>query len=384
MIPSQRHLFDIPDDVAYFNCAYLSPLMKPVQDAGRGGIEGKAQPWRISPVDFFNESEACRAVFARLINTAANNVAFTPSASYGVAVAARNVPVDRGQNIIMLEDQFPSHVYSWRDLAQKRGANIRTVTRQAATAAAHDGINWTAAILDAIDDDTAVVALPNCHWTDGSLVDLVVVGEAARACGAALVLDVTQSAGALPLDIDQVQPDFLACASYKWLLGPYSLGFLYVAPKWHGGEPLEHNWIARKRSEDFTRLVDYADDFQDGALRFDMGERASFHLMPMAHAALNQILEWGVDEIASTLRATTTGIAQRALELGLSSTPDHQRAGHFLGLRFSGGVPEGLPAALAARNIFVSVRGDSMRVTPHLFNTPHDVDRLFEALKVEL
>ena len=382
MIPSQRHLFDMADDVAYLNCAYMSPLMKPVQDAGRGGIAVKARPWTLTPRDFFTDSNECRALFGELFNCPPGSVAFVPAASYGLAVAARNLPVEPGQEIVVLEDQFPSNVYVWRELATRTGGSVRTITW--AEAAVDDGTDWTSALLAAINDNTAIVAAAQCHWTDGSLIDLDKVADHTRNSGAALVLDVTQSGGAWPLDLGTIRPDFLICACYKWLLGPYNFGFLYVDPKWHHGEPLEYNWIARDGSENFSGLVDYEDSYQPGAQRYDVGERASFHLMPMAAAALRQILDWGVDNIAETLSARTLYVANRAAELGLTGAPPRLRAGHFLGVRFPGGVPDGLLGRLAEQNIFVSVRGSSMRITPHLYNSDKDVDRLFEALEKEI
>lgn len=384
MIENQRHLFDIPDDVAYLNCAYMSPLMKAVQEAGRDGIATKVTPWELQTGDFFSRSWACRSRFAELIDSPAENIAIIPSASYGLSVAARNLPVSEGEEIIILEDQFPSNVYVWRELAQRRGANLRTITRAEATRSDNAGVDWTPALLAAMNERTAIVAAAHCHWTDGSLIDLGPLAERAREVGAALVLDITQSGGAWPIDAAEIRPDFLICACYKWLMGPYSLGFLYVDPKWHDGEPLEYNWIARDRSEDFGGLVDYQDTYQPGALRYDMGERSNFHLMPMAHAALTQILDWTVAEIAETLSAKTATIAERAAELGLMTGPSDLRAGHFLGVRFPSGVPADLPARLAGQKIYVSVRGDSMRITPHLYNTEHDVDRLFEALAKEI
>ncbi len=384
MIESQRHLFDIPDDVAYLNCAYMSPLMKSVQQAGHNGIAVKAQPWTLGQEDFFTRSSNARALFARLVNTEPSAIAFVPSASYGLAVAARNLPVARNQEIIVLDDQFPSNVYTWRELAKRSEANVRTVSWTEAKLPDAPGTDWTTALLGAIDDRTAIVAVGNCHWTDGSIVDLVRVGERCREVGAALVLDITQSGGAWPLDVAEIRPDFMVCACYKWLLGPYTLGFLYVDPKWHEGEPLEHNWIARKGSQDFGGLVAYEDDYQPGAERYDLGERANFHLMPMAAAALQQILAWTVSEIAETLTARTAKIAARAEALGLTSDPSHLRAGHFLGVRFPKGMRAGLLGDLAAKKIYVSVRGDAMRITPHLYNTDEDVDRLFEALALEL
>ncbi len=374
MISVQRHLFDIPDDIAYLNCAYISPLLKSVREAGLKGVARKSRPWEIAPADFFSESEQARAAFARLVGATADDIALAPSASYGIAVAAANVKVEAGGRIIVLEDQFPSNVYPWRETARERGAELVTVQRPP------DG-DWTEAVATAIDERTGVVALPHCHWTDGSLIDLEGIGARCRDAGAALVLDLTQSLGALPFDVQTVRPDYVACATYKWLLGPYSMGFCYVAPQHREGRPLEHNWIDRANSENFAGLANYRDDFQPGARRYDVGERSNFALMPMVIVALEQILAWGVDDIAETLADRTSAIAQRASGLGLSSVPGHLRAGHFLGLRFAGGVPDGLPEQLAAEKVYVSVRGDSMRVTPHLWVNDADIDRLFAVLE---
>jgi selenocysteine lyase/cysteine desulfurase len=174
-------------------------------------------------------------------------------------------------------------------------------------------------------------------------------------------------------------------ASYKWLLGPYSLGFLYVAPRWQDGRPIEHNWIARKDSENFAGLVNYSAEFQAGARRFDVGERSNFALMPVAEASLKLLSEWTVPRIFETLRRRTAAIAERAYgEFGISSVPAHRRAGHYLGLRFSGGIPSDLPMRLAAADVYVSVRGRAMRVTPHVWNTDDDVEKLFTVLKTTL
>ncbi|MCK5276819.1 MAG: aminotransferase, partial [Alphaproteobacteria bacterium] len=145
--------------------------------------------------------------------------------------------------------------------------------------------------------------------------------------------------------------------------------------------PLEHNWIARAGSEDFTGLVNYRDDFQPGARRFDVGELSNFALMPQANAAMRQILDWGVENIHATLSARNEAIAASAREMGIDSVSQGLRAGHYLGLRFEGGVPEGLGARLAQENIHVSVRGTSMRVTPHLYNNDRDIERFLDALK---
>ena len=373
MIPCQRHLFEIPDDVAYFNCAYQSPLLRSVAEAGVKAVRRKVTPWKVTPADFFTESEEARDLFAQLVNATADDIAVIPAVSYGLAVAARNLPLDKSDAILVLAEQFPSNVYTWRELAKTTGAEVITVERP------RDG-DWTRAILERLDERVAITALPHCHWTDGGIVDLVAIGERCRAIGSALVLDITQSIGALPFDVAAIRPDYMIAACYKWMLGPYSLGFLYVAPEHQGGDPLEQNWIARAGSENFARLIDYRDDYQPGARRFDVGERSNFALMPQAIAALEQLLDWGVPSIAETLAAKTATIAEHARSIGLAPMAASRRAGHFLGVRFPDGVPAGLPERLAESHVYVSLRGDSLRVTPHLFNNEHDVDRLFSVL----
>ncbi len=372
-LASQRDLFEIPDEITYLNCAYMSPLLRAAREAGQVAIAAKSTPWRISASDFFTESEQARGLFAELISADADGVAIIPAASYGLSLAAANLPMQAGQRIVLLEDQFPSNVYTWRDMAERYGGSVDVVARPA-------DFDWTRELLEHIDERTAIVAVPNCHWTDGSLVDLVRIGERARAVGAALVVDVTQSLGALPLDVSQVQPDFLIAASYKWLLGPYSLGFVYAAPQHRAGRPLEFNWIAREHSEDFAGLVNYRDSFQPGARRYDVGERSNFALMPVTRVALRQILDWRVEEIAATLGNLTAHIGTEAARLGLQPIPSAQRASHMIGLRAEAPLAPDLPVRLAAANIFVSVRGNSIRVSPHLYNTTADVDRFISAL----
>jgi selenocysteine lyase/cysteine desulfurase len=259
------------------------------------------------------------------------------------------------------------------NLAAAKHAKVKTVPRPSDN-------DWTSAILEHIDADTAVVATANNHWTDGTAVNLVTVGARCREVGAALVLDGAQSLGAVPFSVSTVRPDFIAAISHKWLLGPYSMGFCYVDPKWQDGVALEENWLNRAGSEDFSRLVDYQEGYQPGARRYDVGEASNFILSPIAAAALEQILEWGVQEIAETLRAKTDAIAERAKEMGLVVADREFRAPHMIGVTKPGGFPRELPGLLAEEKVYVSVRGASVRVAPHLYNNDDEIDRLFAAL----
>lgn len=373
-IGSQRDLFEIRDGVTFLNCANMSPQLRSVTLSGIEAVKSKESPWLISPPDWFSAPERLRELAAKLIGVDAEAVALVPSVSYGIAIAAANVKVERGQYIVLLNEQFPSNVYAWKVLAAQQNANIRTVQRE-------PGGTWTDAVLAAIQNDTAVVTVPNCHWTDGSLIDLVEVGAKARSVGAALVVDASQSLGAYPIDIMKVQPDFLVSVGYKWLMGPYGLGYLYVAPVWREqGLPIENSWLSRAGSEDFAGLVDYQDEYRSGARRFDMGEFPQFVLVPMAIEALRQILNWGVENIQNSLAILTKEIEQRVLKIGGSALPAGKRAAHMIGIRLPNGFPDQLSKRLASENIFVSIRGDSIRVAPHLYNDKADIDRLFEVL----
>ncbi len=372
-ISCQRELFDIPEDVTYLNCAYMSPLPLRSIEAGERGLKRKAHPWEIRPPHFFDESERARALFAQLIGADDGDVAIVPSVSYGIDVAAANVAVQTGGRIVVLEEQFPSNVYPWRRLAMARDAQLVTVERPR-------DYDWTPRVLEAIREGTAVVALPAVHWTDGSRIDLAAVGSRCREVGAQLVLDITQSLGAAPFSVAEVRPDWLVCATYKWLLGPYGLGFLYAAPGVQERAPLEHGWITRAGSQDFAGLVRYRDEFEPGARRYDVGERANFALLPVAIASLEQIGDWGVNQIAARLGCLTERIGSEVARLDLQPVPRNRREAHLLGVRFPAGLPDGLVARLAEKRVYVSVRGDSVRVAPHLYNDDRDVDRLLEVL----
>lgn len=373
MIPSQRRHFAIPRDIAYLNTAYMSPLMHDVVAAIDRGARMKATPWTLTIPDFYDAVDRARALFAGLVNGDAEGVAIVPSASYGVETAAKNLSLGPGRRVVTLADQFPSHVYPWRRLARDQGGEVIAVTPPKGEAA-------TPAVLDAIDERCAVAALPNILWTNGALVDLAAVRARCDEVGAALVLDLTQSAGAMATDFAAIRPDFAVVACYKWLLGPYATGFLYVAPERRSGEPLEEGWITREDSRDFAGLVNYTDRYEPGAVRFDMGERANFALMPGVVAALERLTAWGVAEIEATLAARTAALARRLPALGLTPTPDAARGPHYLSAALPGGAPKDLLARLAAKRVYLSERGGSLRITPHLWNDDEDCDRMIEAL----
>ena len=381
MLACQKSQFTLPDGPHYLNCAFMAPLAHAVRTAGIAGIDRRATPHLISPPDFFEESDLVRCLFSRLVNISdPNRVAIIPSASYGLATVARNAPVEQGGNIVIVEEQFPSNVYTWRRVCAERGLTLKVVeapdraTRRRAVA-------WSERLLAAIDHRTAVVALPQVHWTDGTLFDLERVGARARECRALLVVDGTQSVGALPFDVERIRPDALVCAAYKWLLGPYSVGLAYFGPAFDHGTPLEENWIARRGSETFADLVRYQDEYQPAAIRYDVGERSNFTLLPMLAAALELVLGWTVPAIQDYCRALTNDLTRTLRERGYWIEEDRWRGGHLFGIRVRDTIDTARVAErLRERQVAISMRGDAIRVSPHLYNDETDAEALLDAL----
>ena len=377
----QRHLFSLPTDEHYLNCAYMGPLLKSVEAAGIAGVRRKVVPRLITPRDFFTECEQLRQRFGSLVNASAGRVALVPAVSYGVAIASHNLALRRGQNVVLPGEEFPSNVYAWMEHCARAGAELRLVPRPKDVQNA--GAAWNARLLESIDADTAVVTLTAVHWTDGTRFELEAIGRRAREVGALYIVDGTQSIGALPFDWARAQPDLLVCAGYKWLLGPYQLGFAVLSERLLNATPFEHNWINRENSEDFAALVDYRSGYQAGARRFDVGEHSNPVTVPMLLESLRQILAWGVDAIqgycASLGRVLEEALGEQG---GFALNPPSERGAHLFGVRVP--HPELIPAILeqlAARKVFVSQRGTSVRVSPHVYNTPEDMLALAEALK---
>ncbi len=359
----------------------MSPLSKAVEAAGIRGVQDKCRPYRIQPEDFFDPSDAVRQQFASLIHAGDHQqIAILPSASYGLATVAQNVTVSAGQNLVVLHEQFPSNVYSWMRLAEASRANLRVVN---APDTRHDrGAAWNEAVLSAIDRQTVLVTVPHVHWADGTRFDLEAIGKKARSVGAWFVVDGTQSVGALPFDVQTLKPDALICAGYKWLMGPYSIGVAYYGSRMMEGQPLEENWITRKGSENFGGLVAYQKAYQPGAIRYDVGERSNFILIPMLKAGLDHVLSWGPTNIQMYCRSLMADVLTELREMGFWIEDEAHRGAHLFGIRLPDGMEvKAVKAALADQHVYVSTRGHALRVSPHVYNTPEDALALKGALE---
>ncbi len=389
--PRAKDAFQLPEGLHYLNCAYQAPLPRAVEAAGLRGMRAKRDPSGIGPDAFFDDADRLRRAFARLLGAGApdgagteggERVAILPSVSYGIATAARNAGLRPGQEVLLLRDQFPGNVYGWMRAADEAGASVRFVDPPTPAPAPGRGAGWNARLLEAIGPRTRVVSLGHVHWTDGTLFDLAAVGARCRDVGALLVVDGTQSVGALALPLAEARPDAVIVAGYKWLLGPYSTALGWFGPAFDGGIPLEESWIAREGSRDFARLVEYQDGYEPGAVRFDVGERSNFILLPMLLAALELLESWGGPaRVAEHNRALLAPFLEWAREAGFGVDDAGAQGAHMVGVALPRGLDPGAAArALAARRIAVSVRGPALRISPHLYNDSDDVAALMGAL----
>ncbi len=359
---SQRHLFDIPRDISYLDSAAWGPLPDPVREAGEAGILSKTRPWAHSRDDDAIWTGRARAAAARLVGAAPDDIAIVGSVSHAIATAARNLTVVPGGRILRVADEFPSMCFAWDRLAAERGLAVEIVPHP-------DDGDWTAALEAAITrpgaPPLAIATLTPLHWSDGAVIDLERLAPLVHAQGAALVVDATQAAGAMPVDVARIKPDFLAFPTYKWLLGPFGLAFLYAAPHRQDGMPLEENSGNRSAT---------------GAGRYDKGELNDPVALRMAASGMELIEEWGAPAISARLRMLTDRVADGAAALGLSVPPRPLRVPHILGLRRPGGLPEGLIERLRADGVFASLRLGALRLSPHVWADEADVDRCLAAL----
>jgi len=378
MLASQRGLFGIPRDICYLNSASFSPLPLRTQEAARIAVSRKGAPWTLDPAFAGREYERARSAAARLINADAADIALISSISYGVATVAKILSIPARTRVLVLENDHSSPVLEWQTRASAEGFDIETVRQPL------DG-DWSSAILASIErageSPVSLASISSVHWSDGGVVDLVRVRAALKQQGALFLIDATQSAGVLAMDVKALDPDFVVFPTYKWLLGPYGRAFLYIAKRLQNGIPLEQTSSGRRDVRADAELY-FADlTYVAGAKRFDMGERDHYISMEMASIGMEMLAEWGAGAISERLAMLTRRIADGLRDTKIRIMDGKHRAPHILSLGFAGGLPAGLIEGLAGEGIHVASRLSRMRVSPHVFNDEEDADRFVEALK---
>lgn len=375
----QKHLFQMPDEIHYLNCAYMSPLLKSVEEKGIEGMRLKRNPISIKPVDFFTGAVSVRQKFARMVQCDPAQVAIMPSVSYGMNSVIRNIAYRKGQHALTISEEFPSCYYTAQRWCREHDAELRVVARN--DDLPKKGKEWNTRILEAINSDTAFVVMASVHWMNGTKFAMEEIGARCKEVGAKLIVDGSQSVGALPIDVKACQIDALICAAYKWLMGPYSTALSYIHEDFNTGVPLEESWMTRPNSERFDRLTNYEEGYKPGAIRFDVGQSSNFIFLPMLDEALGQLLDWGIENIQEYGRVLGVPLISYFREKGVPLDDESHRAHHLLGIQLPAGTNgEALVSELQSRNVFVSLRGSNIRISLNVFNDETDVQELIEAL----
>ena len=380
MLTNQRDKFNLPEEVVYLNTAYMSPLLKTVSEAGKKAIAEKERPYEIVAKDFFDPLTQLKKDYAKLIDCSeSERIAIVPSVSYGIANVINNINLESGDEILVLEEQFPSNIYSWKRLADESGATLKVIKKPSISGSVAEA--WNSDILNAITHKTKVVAMCHTHWADGTLFDLKAIRTKTKECDALLIIDGTQSVGAYPFSVEEIQPDALICAGYKWLLGPYAVGLAYYGPYFDDGVPIEEGWSNRLNSEYFAGLTSYEDEYKPLANRYNVGEQANFIAVPMLSASIEKILEWTPEGIQAYCKSITEKPLERLVEIGCQIEPSEYRGHHLFGIKLAKPINlDELKEALAEQNIYVSIRGNYVRVAVHVFNTQSDIEKLVDVL----
>jgi len=384
MLNHQKHLFNIPKDITYFNIASISPSFKSIEEAGIKAVLQKSHPYLISNSDFFDPVIELKKLFAQLIEVDDyNRIASIPSVSYGLATVANNLKLKESDEILVIGEQFPSNVYVWQKLAEKYNATIKTICSPQSKN--NSGQQWNADILNAINDNTAVVAMGNIHWANGTLFNLKAIRKKTKLHNTLLIIDGSQSVGALPFSVKELQPDALICAGYKWLFGPYGCGYAYYGSFFDNGNPIEENWVNRFDSENFANLTSYQSKYKPLSNRYSVGESGSFIYVKMQIEALKQIIDWTPQAIQNYCMKITSDATQKLQDLGCHIENSKYRAHHLFGVKLPENTDiELLKSEFKKHNVFVSFRGKYIRISCHLYNTAEDFTPLINCIKTAI
>jgi len=377
--PASERFAAFPEGRTFLNAAYMSPKPLAALQALRRVTERMAHP-DFAPDEFFEPLERIRERLARLVGGRPQSFSLTESVSYGTATIAWNLRVRADaivggrRHILGVDGQFPSNVQTWSHL-ERHGFRFTLVD---------GGPGATQRILDALDDDTALVALEPLSWTTGARLDLARLVPRIREAGARVLLDVTQSAGVDSPLPDALDVDVVLGAGYKWLLGPYGTGFLRLTPELQEKlEPLEWNWKNFAGSHDFNRLTEYATEFAGPAAKFDHGESSAFLRSAAWHASLSELEEIGLDSLREHAHAFASAV--RGMldpdRYRVSDVDSPEQAPHLFRIEpVDPALFDPVSEALDRAGVSVSRRAGGWRVSPHVYNDARCARRLAGAL----
>lgn len=371
----RRSAFWLPHGVIHLDAASRGPRLRAVQHAAHEAIDEDATPWRLSTSTWYARIEVLRQLAADTVfNGDVEGLAMLPSAAHGLETAARNLPLAQGDAVLVLDRQFPSNLLPWQRRCAEAGAELIAVETETTR-------DIAAAVIDTIErtPTSRVLALPNVIWRDGRFVDLDRIAHAIIDRDIALVLDLSQSLGVMPLDLTRWRPAFVISVGHKWLLGPQGLAWLWASPYWREcGAPLEQHWQARDAGNDWSFPSTAAPPYRSGARRFDAGGITDTPRLAMATAAFRQLALWQPSRIASELQRLTEAFEQALDEHDLAAwrTPHH--GPHLSALRVPEARIDKVAQTLTEQDVVLTRRHGLLRIAPYLAVNEDDLRRVVE------
>jgi selenocysteine lyase/cysteine desulfurase len=360
----------------YLDCAYQGPFPRSTVARIQHAIELKCNPARLESEEYFSLPERVRARFARLTGADPLEIALTNSATQGIGIVATGLGLKAGDEVVIASRNFPSNLLTWLHL-RRLGVRVRVV-RPASDHVTLDEV------LPELNPRTRVLALDWVSYTGGSRIDLATFGDLVHRHGGLLVIDGTQGVGAVPLDLHAVPVDVMVVAGYKWLLGPYGTGFAYVRQSLQERLDLPVvNWMTVEGSEDFDALPIDSFTLPRAARIFDVPETPNFMNLYGAEASLEFVEKAGVETVwkhgTRLNERLAEGLRSTSLQVSDAVQPEHRST--ILGFRAdSQEKTTTLHRRLRAQHVAVSLRHGFIRVSPYLYNTEEDIDRLLAAV----
>jgi selenocysteine lyase/cysteine desulfurase len=369
----RRHEFPVVRDSVFLAHAGVCPLPRVVSAAIRdyaercaaGDQEAVLSPYRLSRT---------RGLAARLLSCGADEIAFVGPTSLALSFVASGVAWQRGDNVVIYAEDYPSNVYPWMAL-EARGVQVRSVRPAALGAVRLEHVQAC------VDDRTRLVSLASAHYVSGYRIDVPAIGAFLRARGVLFCVDAIQSLGALPTTVEGV--DFLAADAHKWMLGPCAAGILYVRREVQAQfQPPVYGWHS-VRCRDYVAELPMA--LQPDSRRYEPGTFNWLGLVGM-DAGLELLLELGIDTIGAELlrkRARLVqGLGARGYEVLGADSPPGACSG-ILSFDRPGLAMEAVHERLRRSGVVTSLRADRsgrryIRLSPHAYTTDADLERALD------
>jgi selenocysteine lyase/cysteine desulfurase len=372
----RQEWFEI-EDATYLNLAGQSPMPKVAHRAVQAAIEWKKFPHHIADSAYFEVPNRIRASIATLIGVKAEEIALTTGASTGMSAVAYGLNWKPGDEVLTAKGEFPLQYATWKPMEAREGIVMKVVAPRDRFITADD-------FLAAMTTKTRMVSVSLVRFDNAVRLDAARIAAACHAQGALLLLDVSQCCGGIPLNVDELGADFLVCAGYKWLLSPYGTGFFWCKNE-HTEKmrPGPFYWAAQEGAENFSSLSCESPKAVPGARRWDMAETSNYFNFAAMDASLQFVLEFGPETVEAHNRKLIDFLFERLpKDRCVPASPlDPARRGPY-GC-FAARSPEKtaeLYHKLAKEKIITSLREGNIRVSPHLFNTERDIDRLITAI----